>query len=100
MAGIVSKVCICRQQTPISYSWFHGSLSIKDGRERKQLLHAKEFLQWRVETLFFENTNKQTSKQAKEKTNSIQSINQSTLFKNEGKRITAEADKPEALQLN
>ena len=43
---------------------------------------------------------KQTSKQAKEKTNSIQSINQSTLFKNEGKRITAEADKPEALQLN
>ena len=76
MAGIVSKVCICRQQTPISYSWFHGSLSIKDGRERKQLLHAKEFLQWRVETLFFETqTNKQASKQKKKQILFNQSIN-------------------------
>ena len=56
----------------------------------------KEFLQRRVETLFFENTNKQASKRK----NKFYSINQSTLFKNEGKRITAEADKPEALQLN
>ena len=93
----MSKVCICRQQTPTSYSWSHGSLSIQDGRERKQPFHAKEFLQSRVETLFFE---KKTSYQAKEKTNSIQLINQSTLFKNEGKRITAEADKPVALELN
>ena len=71
----MSKVCISRQQTPNSFSRSHGSLLIKDGRERKQPFHAKEFLQRRVETLFFEK-NKQASKQAKEKTNSIQSINQ------------------------
>ena len=75
MAGIVSKICVCRQQTPTSYSWSHDSLSIKDGRERKQPFHAKEFLQRRVETLFFENTNKQASKQKKKQILFNQSIN-------------------------
>lgn len=43
---------------------------------------------------------KQTNKQASKRKNKFYSIDQSTLFKNEGKRITAEADKPEALQLH
>ena len=41
---------------------------------------------------------KQTNKQVSKRKKQIlfnQSINQSTLFENEGKRITAEADKPE-----